>query len=72
MRLVLHDQNDREWSGAIHDETMIARDLQASGLSRVDALRAAYEHVKGTRRAGITPGGIVSISRRPGDNGGPA
>lgn len=72
MRLVLRDQNDRDWSGAIRDETMIARDLQAAGMRRVDALRAAYEHVKRTRRGGVTPGGIVSISRRHGDNGGPA
>ena len=71
MRLVLRDANQADWDGAIRDETMIARDLQKSGLSRADALRAAYEHVKRTRRAGIKPGGCVAVLRPRGDNGGP-
>ena len=72
MRLVLRDANQADWSGAIHDETMIARDLQQMGMTRADALRAAYEHLKRTRRAGIKPGGCVAVLRRHGDNGGPA
>lgn len=71
MRLPLRDENDRWGRDRLHDETMIARELQNAGMTRPDALRAAAEHVARVSRRGDRKGRIVSIITRHGDNGGP-
>ena len=71
MRYPLRDANDRWSRGRINDETMIARELQASGMTRGDALKAAADHVAAMYRAGREPGSIKAVTRPVGDNGGP-
>lgn len=71
MRLPLKDYNDRWIMGRIHDEAMIARELQASGMNRTDALRVAASHVAKTNLHGLEMGRVVNIGRELGDNGGP-
>lgn len=70
-RFTLSAHLDALEQGRLNDEVMIARDLQASGLTRSEALKAAADHVARMYRQGREPGGIVSVERQPGDNGGP-
>lgn len=54
-----------------HDEMMLIRHLQAEGLNKDDARRAASEYLSDSYHINRKLGGIVSIERLPGDNGGP-
>jgi hypothetical protein len=68
------EQLNRRERNRLNEEVALARALQAFGMTRSDALRAAAEHVAQMDRSGRVLGNIVGQSvsvKREGDNGGP-